>query len=99
MKLATFTHAHRRRIGVVENDTIVDLAAAVPHLPQTMIAFLRGGAESLGEAKQAVASGRGRLPLSGVRLEAPVPRPGKVLAIGMNYSDHVRETGRAAPEH
>jgi 2-keto-4-pentenoate hydratase/2-oxohepta-3-ene-1,7-dioic acid hydratase in catechol pathway len=34
-----------------------------------------------------------------VRLEALVPRPGKVLAIGMNYGDHIRETGRAAPEH
>jgi 2-keto-4-pentenoate hydratase/2-oxohepta-3-ene-1,7-dioic acid hydratase in catechol pathway len=99
MKLATFTHTHRRRIGVVENDTVVDLGAAAPHLPQTMIAFLRGGAQALVEAKHAVASGRHRLPLSTVRLEAPVPRPGKVLAIGMNYGDHVRETGRAAPEH
>jgi 2-keto-4-pentenoate hydratase/2-oxohepta-3-ene-1,7-dioic acid hydratase in catechol pathway len=39
------------------------------------------------------------LPLNAVRLEAPVPRPGKVLAIGMNYADHIRETGRTAPEH
>jgi 2-keto-4-pentenoate hydratase/2-oxohepta-3-ene-1,7-dioic acid hydratase in catechol pathway len=99
MKLATFTHAHRRRIGVVDGDAIVDLAAAAPHLPQTMIAFLRGGADALAEAASAAKGGRNRLPLATVRLEAPVPRPGKVLAIGMNYGDHVRETGRAAPEH
>lgn len=99
MKLVTFTHAHRRRIGVVDNETVVDLAAAMPHLPQTMIGFLRGGADALAEAKRAIASGRSHLPLASVRLEAPVPRPGKVLAIGMNYGDHVRETGRAAPEH
>ncbi len=99
MKLVTFTHAHRRRIGAVDNETVVDLAAAAPHLPQTMVGFLRGGADAMADVKRAVASGRNRLPLAGVRLEAPVPRPGKVLAIGMNYGDHVRETGRAAPEH
>ena len=99
MKLATFTEAHRRRIGVVVEDAVVDFAAAAPHLPQTMIAFLRGGAEGMAEARRAVESGRHRIPLANVRLEAPVPRPGKALAIGLNYTDHIKEGGRAAPEH
>jgi 2-keto-4-pentenoate hydratase/2-oxohepta-3-ene-1,7-dioic acid hydratase in catechol pathway len=99
MKLVTFTHSHRRRIGVVAGDQVVDLAAAAPHLPQTMTAFLRGGAEALAEARLAAEGQKHRLALASVRLEAPVPRPGKVLAIGMNYGDHIRETGRAAPEH
>lgn len=99
MKLATFTESHRRRLGVVEGDTIVDLAAAAPSLPQSMIAFLRAGPAAMAQARDAAASARQKLPLSKVRLEAPVPRPGKVLAIGMNYADHIRETGRAAPEH
>ena len=98
MKLATFTEGHRRRIGVIVNEDIVDLASAT-NLPQAMIPFLRGGVETLEEARRAAASGRHRLALADVRLEAPVPRPGKVLAIGMNYADHVRETGRTAPEH
>ncbi|MBP6014354.1 MAG: fumarylacetoacetate hydrolase family protein [Alphaproteobacteria bacterium] len=99
MKLATFTESHRRRIGVVEGDTIVDLAAAAPDLPQSMIALLRAGPTAMAQAREVATSARQRLPLSKVRLEAPVPRPGKVLAIGMNYADHIRETGRAAPEH
>jgi 2-keto-4-pentenoate hydratase/2-oxohepta-3-ene-1,7-dioic acid hydratase in catechol pathway len=100
MKLVTFTESHRRRIGIVDGDTVVDLAAAAPYLPQSMIAFLRGGAASMADARCALARADSRrLPLSAVRLEAPVPRPGKVLAIGMNYADHIRETGRAAPEH
>lgn len=99
MKLATFTESHRRRIGVVEGDTIVDLAAAAPNLPQSMVALLRAGPTALAQAREVATSARQRLPLSKVRLEAPVPRPGKVLAIGMNYADHIRETGRAAPEH
>ena len=99
MKLATFTHAHRRRIGVVDGDAVVDLAAAVPHLPRTMTGFLRAGASATSDALRALDTGLHRIALSHVRLEAPVPRPGKVLAIGMNYGDHIRETGRAAPEH
>ena len=99
MKLATFTENHRRRIGVAEGDTIVDLAAAAPHLPQSMIAFLRAGPAAMAEAKVAATNARQRLPLAKVRLEAPVPRPGKVLAIGLNYADHIREGGRPMPEH
>jgi 2-keto-4-pentenoate hydratase/2-oxohepta-3-ene-1,7-dioic acid hydratase in catechol pathway len=99
MKLATFTQGHRRRIGIVEADRICDLAAAAPSLPQTMIAFLRAGPDAMDEARQALQSNPRWLGLSAVRLEAPVPRPGKVLAIGLNYMDHIRETGRTPPEH
>lgn len=99
MKLITFTEHHRRRIGAVAGESVVDFAAALPHLPQTMVTFLRAGQAAMDEAKTAIAGGGHMLALSKVRLEAPVPRPGKVLAIGLNYADHVREGGRAMPEH
>jgi 2-keto-4-pentenoate hydratase/2-oxohepta-3-ene-1,7-dioic acid hydratase in catechol pathway len=34
-----------------------------------------------------------RRPLAEVRLLAPVPRPGKIVAVGRNYADHAKETG------
>ena len=37
-------------------------------------------------------------PLADVKLLAPVPRPGKILCVGLNYRDHARETGQAIPE-
>jgi acylpyruvate hydrolase len=37
------------------------------------------------------------LPRSAVRLHAPVPRPGKIVGVARNYSDHARERGDAAP--
>ena len=37
-------------------------------------------------------------PMSSVRLLAPIPRPGKVVALGLNYRDHIAETGREVPE-
>ncbi len=95
MKLATFRHAGRTRIGVVRGDQIVDLAAARPELPREMCAFLAAGASALEAAEEASAP---RLPLAEVRLEAPVLRPPKFLAIGLNYAEHATEAGRSAPE-
>ncbi len=36
-------------------------------------------------------------PLSSVTLDAPISRPGKIVALGKNYLDHVEETGSEAP--
>ncbi|MEW6638560.1 MAG: fumarylacetoacetate hydrolase family protein [Actinomycetota bacterium] len=63
---------------------------------------------SLGETsmQEYIAHGRGaerrpggeEVPLSEATLHAPVPRPQKVIAIGLNYEDHAAETGAQIPE-
>jgi 2-keto-4-pentenoate hydratase/2-oxohepta-3-ene-1,7-dioic acid hydratase in catechol pathway len=97
MKLATFTQGGRTRIGVVIGNQIADLAAGAPDLPSEMTALLSLGHAGLAQAQRAAASAP-RLALDSVRLEAPVPRPGKYLAVGLNYADHIREIGASAPE-
>lgn len=97
MKLATFTHQGRTGIGVVTDESIVDLAAAAPELPREMVAFLGAGREALDVARKAVAGKAGRIALSALELEAPIARPPEFLAIGLNYADHVAETGRDKP--
>src|SRR6478672_5099129 len=37
--------------------------------------------------------------LEDVELLAPLPRPGKVICCGLNYGEHIRETGRDLPTH
>ncbi|HEV7731425.1 MAG TPA: fumarylacetoacetate hydrolase family protein [Candidatus Binatia bacterium] len=96
MKLATFTHDGTTRIGVVTDDGIVDLAVAAPALPRDMIGFLTAGAAALDAARAAASTGR-RLALADVVLEAPIPRPPKFLALGLNYADHVKESGFDTP--
>lgn len=98
MKLATFTHDGRTRVGVVQNDAVLDLALAEPELPRDMTAFLALGDSALHAARNAAQAGGPSLPLAEVTLEAAVPRPPKFLAVGLNYADHIAETGRAAPE-
>jgi 2-keto-4-pentenoate hydratase/2-oxohepta-3-ene-1,7-dioic acid hydratase in catechol pathway len=97
MRIATFTHDGRTRLGTVDADEIVDLAAARPDLPRDMQAFLEAGPQ----ARLAAAEARGggpRLPLADVHLEAPIARPPKFLAVGLNYADHVAEAGLETPE-
>ena len=98
MKLATFSHGGTTRIGVVVDDQIVDLAAAAPELPREMTAFLAAGASALEAARTATSRAGSRLPLSSVHLDAPVLRPPKFLAIGLNYADHIKEAGMQKPE-
>jgi 2-keto-4-pentenoate hydratase/2-oxohepta-3-ene-1,7-dioic acid hydratase in catechol pathway len=38
------------------------------------------------------------LALGSLRLRAPVPRPGKIFGVGLNYRDHAEETGQPVPD-
>ncbi len=87
------------RVGVVVGDEVVDLTDTEVGLPGDMIELLVGGEGAMERAAQAPGTGARRLPLQQVQLLAPVPRPPKVLAIGLNYPAHITETGRERPEH
>jgi len=97
MRLITFTHDNRTRIGAMrETGQVLDLTAADPELPATMIDLSREP-KAMERARNAAESAP-EIELADVRLEAPVPRPSKVLAIGLNYRDHAEETGAPIPE-
>jgi 2-keto-4-pentenoate hydratase/2-oxohepta-3-ene-1,7-dioic acid hydratase in catechol pathway len=98
MKLATFTHRERRRIGVVTDAGIIDLSEAAPALPTEMVAFLESGESAMQQARRAGHEGT-PIPLADVHIDAPLLRPPKFIAIGLNYADHVAETGIDTPVH
>ncbi|MDW3099389.1 MAG: fumarylacetoacetate hydrolase family protein [Alphaproteobacteria bacterium] len=97
MKLATFTHGGTTRIGKVVDDKIIDLSKADPSLPTDMISFLAAGDAAMAAAQKADLADA--IALSDVTLEAPIMKPGKVMAIGLNYGDHVKESGLDTPEN
>ncbi len=100
MRLVTFTQNGATRPGVLADDIeIVDLNRADPALPADMLALLEGGDAMLDRARAALGSARERIALADVTLEAPVPRPRKVLAIGLNYRDHAEESRQQIPKH
>ena len=98
MRLATFTASGATRIGVVTDDGLVDLALAAPELPREMTALLAAGPGALQRAAAAAAQAQTRLALDTVTLGPPILRPPKVLAIGLNYADHVAESGAQVPK-
>jgi 2-keto-4-pentenoate hydratase/2-oxohepta-3-ene-1,7-dioic acid hydratase in catechol pathway len=87
------------RTGVVVDEEVVDLTDPSVALPGDMTDFLVAGPAALERAHAATDSSARRLGLDLVQLRPPVPRPAKVLGIGLNYAAHVAETGAARPEH
>jgi len=97
VKIARFSEQGTTRLGVVQGDEIIDLATAVPDLPDDLLAILEAGSPALEGLRTAAARATRRLSLSQAQLLAPLRRPPKILAIGFNYADHVAESGIEAP--
>src|SRR6516165_9228909 len=93
MKIVAFEVQGGPRVGVVEGDQVVDLQVADPKVPNDLgewLAKTNGDTGQLGEiAKRAPASARKRLTSLTYRL--PVGRPGKIICLGLNYLEHVKE--------
>ena len=98
MKLASFSTGGAAIPGVIFGDRIVALSRLIQDAPTDMIDVIAHW-DKLRPKLAATPAEADLLPLSGVRLLAPIARPGTTLAIGLNYADHVRETGRDMPEH
>jgi 2-keto-4-pentenoate hydratase/2-oxohepta-3-ene-1,7-dioic acid hydratase in catechol pathway len=80
------------RIGAVRDDRVVDLIAAGSrwHTVQA----IAGAPEALAELQVLVDKAEVTHALADLRLLAPIERPGKYLAIGMNYAKHLEEADK-----
>ena len=85
-------------VGEPGDERVVDLHAADPDLPADVLGLIRGGPALLDRATGAVAGASGA-PLSEVTLLAPIPRPPKIICIGVNYADHAAEEAQAGKSH
>ena len=95
MKLARYTHGGVTTIGAVVGDHVVPLADLDSAAPSTIREVLAAGPALIQQLTQKLVGVSGGIPLSEVRLEAPIPDPRKYMAIGMNYHDHAEEAARA----
>ena len=84
---------------LVPPDMIAFLTAGEPAMEAARTAFARAQDHVRAHHDDAVADGLVfALAEPGVRLEAPVPRPGKVLGVGVNYKDHAAEAKIEPPK-
>ena len=94
MRLVTFVENGRTRIGTLKGTSVTDLSRACPGLPTDMVGLLSAGPEALAEARRAEGAHHD---LSEVRLASPVTHPRKMLAVALNYRDHLEEVQAARP--
>ena len=93
MKLLRFGDARAPRLGALSGDRIVPLDALQTLYPD-MRSIAAGGPAALKALGEVVEAAATTIPLEGARLLPPIERPGKYLAIGMNYQKHVEESAR-----
>jgi len=96
MRFVTIHRTGYTEPGIWLDDEVIALGDAGFH---DMISLITGGADSIDRVFRWMDSppSRDRIAIADVRLAAPIPRPPKVICIGLNYRDHAEETGMAIP--
>lgn len=105
MKLVSFTTADLAPTwGRVDGDDVTVLGPGGADLAPTLAAALRdqvldrvGGPREPGAAASPDPARAPRVPLADITHLPVVPRPGKIICVGVNYADHLAETGRDRP--
>jgi 2-keto-4-pentenoate hydratase/2-oxohepta-3-ene-1,7-dioic acid hydratase in catechol pathway len=93
MKIVGFEANNGLRLGVVDGDNVIDIQAVDASVPSDLGDYLRahnGDLKPLA-AIAAKAPASARIPLAGLKFALPVAKPGKIICLGLNYLDHVKE--------
>jgi len=93
MRFVTFAVDGKSRPGVLSGQTVSDLSTAGF---ASLLDFIESGTVGRATAEKLAASGGG-YPLDKVKLLAPIPRPRKLICVGLNYRDHAAETNSEIP--
>jgi 2-keto-4-pentenoate hydratase/2-oxohepta-3-ene-1,7-dioic acid hydratase in catechol pathway len=95
MKLVTFAKRNTISCGVLTENGIVDIPSIWPEAdePETLLEILERGTAVLSKLKKLSQSAARFIPLNSVKLLAPLQRPGKIIALAGNYSEHIKEAG------
>src|SRR4249919_2942904 len=93
MKIVGFETDAGPRLGVVEEDQVIDLQAVDAKTPTdlgVLLAHTNGDLRALRDLAARAPAGA-RRPLQGLRFALPVAKPGKIVCLGLNYMDPVKE--------
>ena len=96
MKLVTFLHESIQKIGAVVDNQIIDFSTS--HLPKSMIEFIELGDDGINQANALIAKNDSKISINDVKLMAPIPKPNKILGVGLNYKAHKEEAAKAAAD-
>lgn len=99
MKILSFERNNEIRMGVVDNDQVVDIQTANSKIPADLRTVLEQNNGSLQSLSEAVASApsSARLSLAEINYALPIGNPGKIVCLGLNYLEHAKEGGHQKP--
>ena len=100
MKLITFLlkdNPKSKRIGAIKNDTVIDFSSS--DLPKDMINFIKLGSTGLDIANDVIENQKNAHSIDDVILKAPIDKPNKILAVGLNYKKHIDEAKELKDHH
>ncbi|NBQ85932.1 MAG: FAA hydrolase family protein [Betaproteobacteria bacterium] len=101
MKLISYEQEKQTRYGVLQGTAVVDMRDCMDAAPPTINEFagLAGTTPGLIAQVAARAAGAKATPLDRVQLLPCVPRPSKILCLGVNYHDHAAEGGNKVADY
>ena len=101
MRLCTIVSGGKPAVGVKINGKIVDLSKQMPRGPKSVVEILAGGKKLQAAVAKACAKPKAGATVSekSAKYLCPVPAPGKILCIGLNYRKHAEETGSPIPAY
>ena len=97
MKLVTYANSDTPAIGALIDDSICPFTNDAS-LPNEMKLFLEGGEANMNKATDLLNKAENLIPVDSVTLLSPILNPQKILAIGLNYADHIEESGMEKPK-
>lgn len=97
MKLISYRRAGKPCFGAVVDDGVVELSGRLDGVAD--LAALLADDAALARARDIAARAEASYPLAGVQLAPVIPRPGKVVCVGINYVEHAAEAGRKIGAH
>lgn len=102
MRILRFEHNGTPDIGIALGDEIVPLSSLPGDpLPVSIRGVIEGGAAVLADIAHRLMAvpASARLPMADVRTLMPIPDPGKVVCLGLNYAKHAKEGGHEVPDY
>jgi 2-keto-4-pentenoate hydratase/2-oxohepta-3-ene-1,7-dioic acid hydratase in catechol pathway len=101
MKLVSFLHENKSKIGCLINEQVVDLSIAAPSLPTDILGLITLGPLALKQAEEAakIADSKAYISLKSVTYLSLIQRPPKIICIGRNYAAHAKEGGAEPPKY
>ena len=98
MKLVNFLYKGEKNIGALLDDGVCSFKSISDKYSISMLEFVEQMDDLSPKVSKFINSNPEVIPLSEIEFLPVIERPGKVLAVGLNYKDHAKETGMDLPE-